>query len=184
MIDPSSIKMPVTSIVETLRNAKIARETLNHTQGLPYFMPDMRKIICTLVFILTLTLTAGGSSMNDKDIITNLYHEMYSAMIRKDSHFLAEILDDGFALVHMTGMRQPKNEYIAAISEGVLNYYTEETENVIISVNENTAKLTGQSRVSAAVFGGGIHTWRLQLDISLVKKADKWLMTHAEASTY
>lgn len=122
--------------------------------------------------------------MNDKDIITNLYHEMYTAMIHKDSKALAEILDDKFVLVHMTGMRQPKHEYIAAISEGVLNYYTEETENVIISLNENTAQLTGQSRVSAAVFGGGRHTWRLQLDIALEKKGTQWLMTHAEASTY
>ena len=35
----------------------------------------------------------------------------------------------------MTGMRQPKHEYIAAISEGGLNYCTEQTENVIIALN-------------------------------------------------
>ena len=66
--------------------------------------------------------------MNDKDAITDLYHEMYSAMIRKDSAKLAEILDDEFVLVHMTGMRQPKRDYISAIANGTLNYYSEDTE--------------------------------------------------------
>ena len=122
--------------------------------------------------------------MNDKDAITDLYHEMYSAMIHKDSVKLTEILDDEFVLVHMTGMRQPKREYISAIIDGTLNYYSEDTEHLSISFDGDKAKLTGQSRVNAAVFGGGRHTWRLQLDITLTKKGGIWRMTHAEASTY
>ena len=122
--------------------------------------------------------------MKDKAEIINLYHNMYSAMLNKDGAKLAQILDESFVLVHMTGMRQNKNEYIKAITEGVLNYYTEDTENVSISINGDTAELIGNSRVNAAVFGGGRHTWRLQLDISLVKNGDNWLMTRAEASTY
>ena len=122
--------------------------------------------------------------MNDYDAITNLYHDMYSAMIRKDSGKLAEILDDSFVLVHMTGMQQAKNDYITAITEGVLNYYTEDTENILVKVDGNAATLTGQSLVNAAVFGGGRHTWRLQLDITLAKSGGNWRMTRAEASTY
>ena len=122
--------------------------------------------------------------MNDHDAITNLYHEMYSAMIRKDSAQLAEILDDGFVLVHMTGMKQAKNDYITAITQGTLNYYTEDTEKLRVKVDGSTAALTGQSRVNAAVFGGGRHTWRLQLDITLAKSGGNWRMTHAQASTY
>ena len=142
----------------------------------------MRKFICTLIFVLT--FTTGAAGMTDKDAITSLYHEMYSAMIGKDSARLAEILDDEFVLVHMTGMRQPKRDYISAIANGTLNYYSEDIENVIVSVNGGQAHLTGQSRVNAAVFGGGRHTWRLQLDITLTKRGDSWLMTSAEASTY
>ena len=139
----------------------------------------MRKFVCALATTLMLS-----SAMNDHDAITALYHEMYSAMISKDGGRLTEILDDGFVLVHMTGMRQAKSEYIAAIVDGTLNYYTEDAENVSISLDGSKASLTGQSRVNAAVFGGGRHTWRLQLDITLVKKDDKWLMTGAKASTY
>lgn len=142
----------------------------------------MRRLITAIIF--TLTLTAGAHAMNDHDAITNLYHEMYTAMTRKDSERLAEILDDSFVLVHMTGMKQAKNDYITAITDGTLNYYTEDTENIRVNVDGNAAALTGQSRVNAAVFGGGRHTWRLQLDISLAKTGGNWRMIHAQASTY
>jgi hypothetical protein len=44
--------------------------------------------------------------------------------------------------------------------------------------------LIGKSRVHAAVFGGGWHTWRLRQDLQLVKMENRWLTTLAEASTY
>ena len=42
----------------------------------------------------------------------------------------------------------------------------------------------GQSMVNAAVFGGGPHTWRLQLKLKLIQRADSWKITEAKASTY
>ena len=46
------------------------------------------------------------------------------------------------------------------------------------------ATLRGRSRVNAAVFGGGRHTWRLQLSFRLVKHNGRWQFTAASASTY
>ena len=67
---------------------------------------------------------------------------------------------------------------------GTLNYYSAETENLDITVNGNEAVLRGRSRVTAAVFGGGRHTWRLQLLFHLHKDNSGWLFTRSEASTY
>ena len=36
----------------------------------------------------------------------------------------------------------------------------------------------------AAVYGGGRHTWRLQLIFHLVKREGRWLFSAASASTY
>ena len=44
--------------------------------------------------------------------------------------------------------------------------------------------MTGKSRVSAAVFGGGKHTWRLQLFLHAKKTENGWKLTKAEASTW
>ena len=109
---------------------------------------------------------------------------MYRAMIAKDTAALGLLLNDDFVLVHMTGMRQPKGEYLRSIAQGTLNYFSYEDTQLDITVKENRALLIGRSRVNAAVFGSRRHTWRLQLDIDLEEKDGRWLMTEARASTY
>ena len=109
---------------------------------------------------------------------------MYSAMINKDLAELERIHDDSFVLFHMTGMKQLKNEYISAIMGGTLNYYSAVHDDTKVAVNGDTARLTGKSKVTAAVFGGGKSTWRLQLDFELIQKNSEWYFTLAKASTY
>ena len=122
--------------------------------------------------------------MDDKQQIEALYREMYEAMVRKDTVTLIRVHADDFVLIHMTGMHQSKQEYIRAIANGTLNYYSAEHEQIDITIDGNHATLTGRSRVNAAVFGGGRHTWRLQLYFDLVKEDGKWRFTTARASTY
>ena len=122
--------------------------------------------------------------MDDKELLTQCYHTMYRGMIEKDMELLGDSLDESFVLVHMTGMRQTKSQYMDYIASGTLNYYSEKTEHIEITVSEDQAKLVGQSRVNAAVFGGGKHVWSLQLSMKAVKRNGKWYMTEAVASTY
>ena len=122
--------------------------------------------------------------MTDQEQSTKLYHDMYRAMVEKNRAELERVHDESFVLLHMTGMRQSKQVYIDSIMNGTLNYYTEETEQLDIQVNGDRAVMTGRSRVNAAVFGGGKHTWRLQLKFDLIKRPDGWKLTSAQASTY
>ena len=122
--------------------------------------------------------------ITDEEIIIRLYQEMYSAMINKDRAELERIHDDSFVLFHMTGMKHSKNEYISAIMGGTLNYYSAVHDDMEVAVNGDTARLTGKSKVTAAVFGGGKRTWRLRIDSELVRKNDEWYFTLAKASTY
>ena len=108
-------------------------------------------------------------------------------MITKDTEVLERLLEDDFVLIHMTGMRQSKQEYLRAIENGTLNYYSCE-ETILEKDRENDSEdrmhIIGKSRVNAAVFGGGRRTWSLQLDIDLVKKGNEWKITKIKASTY
>lgn len=122
--------------------------------------------------------------MTDEQKIVKLYREMYDAMVAKDRAELERVHDDSFVLVHMTGMRQSKQQYIDAIMDGTLNYYYAEHEEARFAVTGDTARLTGKSRVNAAVFGGGRNTWRLQLSFELIKRDGEWYFTKASASTY
>mgnify|MGYP002859622340 CR=1 FL=1 len=122
--------------------------------------------------------------MEDKQQIEDLYRQMYRAMIAKDIAALDSILDEGSVLVHMTGVRQQKRDYLHEIKNGTLNYYSVDDDEMIINVDGDTATMTGRSRVNAAVYGGGRHTWRLQMQSTLVKKDGRWLFVEQRASTY
>ena len=122
--------------------------------------------------------------MNDEAKLRQLYEDMYAAMVSKDEAELDRVHDESFVLEHMTGMRQDKKTYIHAILNGTLNYYSAVTENLSVQVNGDDATMTGRSRVNAAVFGGGKHTWRLQLFFHAKKTEDRWKLTRAEASTW
>lgn len=109
---------------------------------------------------------------------------MYRAMIAKDAEALEAVLDEGFVLIHMTGMRQDKRAFIQTVLDGTLNYHSCRDESIDVKVNGANASLIGKSQVNAAVFGGGKHTWRLEQDLKLAKRADKWLITLSKACTY
>ena len=121
---------------------------------------------------------------NDEQLIRVVYVKMYEGMIAKDETTLREVLDDGFVLVHMTGLRQSREEFINDVLDGTLNYYSAEHENMPVKINGDTAVLTGQSYVAAAVFGGGRSNWRLQQKCSLKKIDGLWKITRSVASTY
>ena len=122
--------------------------------------------------------------IRDRDDIEATYRRLYRGMIDKDRQILEEILSDSFVLIHMTGLRQSKETFIRAVENGTLNYFSATHQRIEISIHDDKAVLTGQSLVSAAVFGGGRHTWRLQLDVQMVRSEEGWKSTEARASTY
>lgn len=125
-------------------------------------------------------MTAGSEA----EKIRLLYERMYRAMIAKDMAEMAEIHGDAFVLVHMTGQRMNKGEYLAAVKDGTLNYYSADHDDISVSVDGDRATLCGKSRVSAAVYGGGRRTWRLQQDMTLEKTGGAWQFTRSKASPY
>lgn len=125
-----------------------------------------------------------GITTDDKEQIRQRYHDMYAAMVAKDRAELERVHDDGFLLIHMTGMHQSKQRYISAIMDGTLNYYSEKTDSIDIYVSGDTAVMTGRSKVEAAVFGGGRHTWRLALRFEAKKTEGCWKLTKAQVSTW
>ena len=123
-------------------------------------------------------------TMDDKQQIEQLYKRQYRAMIAKDIATLDTILDDSSFLVHMTGAHQSKKDYLREIKNRTLNYYSVEDDEISITVNGDTATMTGRSRVNAAVYGGGRHTWRLQMKSKLIKKDGHWIFVEQRGSTY
>ena len=105
-------------------------------------------------------------------------------MIEKDVSGMDEIMADDYELRHMTGLRQPKQDFFESVTSGELNYYSAEHDEIIVNVSGDTATMIGRSRVVAAVYGGGRNKWRLQGDFTLRKENGVWKLTSSKASTY
>ena len=104
---------------------------------------------------------------DDRTQLIMLYENMYQLMISKDTDNLAKILSEEFALHHMTGMVQKKQEFLQAVRQGTLNYFSAAHEKIDVQITGDHALIIGDSRVLAAVFGGGRHTWRLRQTVHL-----------------
>ena len=109
---------------------------------------------------------------------------MCNAMIAKDTSTLAMMHADDYVLTHMTGARQTKREYLDAIADGTLNYYSAQHDSIDITLDGDSASVIGRSRINAAVYGGGRHTWRLQSHLILAKRNGLWLIISSTVSTY
>ncbi len=121
---------------------------------------------------------------NDAQVIHAMYHSMYRFMIERDVERLGTLLDESFVLVHMTGRRQGKQEFLRCVADGTLAYYDEVEESCPVCVDGDVAQLVGKSLVDASPFGTRRSTWRLEQEITLVKRDGRWLMTRSVASMY
>ena len=124
--------------------------------------------------------------MTDEEMCAQLYRDLCEASMCKDAQGMSGALADDYVLVHMTGMRQGKQAYIKAVCDGTLNYYSTEHDSIRVEVTPDGEKavINARSRVNAAVFGGGRHTWRLQQRLKAEKRNGVWLLVESRASTY
>ena len=110
---------------------------------------------------------------NQELAILNRFKEFQLALIEKDEIKLNEILDDNYELVHMSGKRQNKEEFIGEILDGVLNYYHSTIKNVGIDVKEEIASISADVTLDAKVYGiKGV--WTLNTNITLRKINNVW----------
>lgn len=104
--------------------------------------------------------------------------------MEKDASGLRRLMSQGYSLTHMTGVTQTREEFLRGLSGGTFNYYSAEHDLIEVSVSGDSARLTGKSRVLAAVYGGRKTAWRLRGDFTLKKENGVWLFTGSVASTY
>ena len=122
--------------------------------------------------------------MTDEEQIRELYRDYWEAMIAKDANALRAMTSDDYALLHMTGVRQSGEDFLRGLRKGTFNYYSAEHDSIDVRLSGESAEMIGKSRVLAAVYGGGKHSWRLRGDFTLRKEDGSWKLTGSKASTY
>ena len=121
---------------------------------------------------------------DDRETIEELYREYWRCMIKKDVKGLRRMMTGDYSLLHMTGTRQSAEAFLKGLLDGTFNYYSAEHDSIEVTVVGNRASIIGKSRVLAAVYGGGKHSWRLRGDFTLRKEEGRWKLSSSRASTY
>ena len=122
--------------------------------------------------------------MSDKEFIREMYRTYWKYMIEKDADGLRSLMAENYNLMHMTGVRQSREEFIKGLLGGTFNYFSAAHDVIDVEVHGDTADLIGKSRVVAAVYGGSRNAWRLQGDFTLKKLDGRWQFTSSKASVY
>lgn len=108
--------------------------------------------------------------------ILDRFVEFQNALIDKDEDKLNEIIQDDYELVHMSGKTQSKQEFIAEVMNGTLNYFKSEIEEpTILWDDDNNASLIADVTLTARVYGAE-GKWTLDTVVNFVKTADKWFI--------
>ena len=122
--------------------------------------------------------------MDDVERIRGLYREYWRCMIAKDADGLRGVMTEDYTLQHMTGVKQSAETFLKGLLDGTFHYYAAEHDSIEVAVAGDYATLIGKSRVLAAVYGGGKHSWRLRGAFSLRKEEGRWKLSSSRASTY
>lgn len=99
---------------------------------------------------------------SNEEIIKKLYIDLCDAGIHKDTNKINEILSDDYILIHMTGMKQTKEDYINSVKNGELKYYDSVHESIEIKINNDTANIIAKTKTLASPFGMTKSWWRLK----------------------
>ena len=118
-------------------------------------------------------------SDSDNEIIDR-FMEFQQALIDKDESKLNEILTEKYELVHMSGKKQSKEEFIGEIMDGTLNYYKSEIiEPTILWDDNERATLIADVTLTAKVYGIN-GKWTLDTTVDFEKIDGEWYFTKCD----
>src|SRR5215213_1448243 len=111
------------------------------------------------------------------------YEDQRRAMVAGDADALGALLAGDFTLVHMTGYRQPKIEWLADVRSGAMTYHSIEDIDVSVGVSGGAPVVTARTRTAATIWGA-FGTWPLQLRITFTHAGSSWVASGTVASTW
>ena len=109
--------------------------------------------------------------------------ELYTAMLSGSSARIASLLADEFTLTHMTGMVQPRHEWLADVESRRMAYHAAREVSVAEDVRGDSATVLSRHVVDSTIYGGR-GRWNLQLATEFARRDGAWIATRMVASTF
>ncbi|QYA32840.2 nuclear transport factor 2 family protein [Macrococcus psychrotolerans] len=112
-----------------------------------------------------------------------IYRTLVDGMIEKDTHSIDRIMMDGSHIIHITGYKQKKCEWLHAVQSETMKYYSVREEFLEIIYREKTARVIARNLVDART-DGYRNILPLELTIFLAKFGKEWMISNIETKMY
>lgn len=99
------------------------------------------------------------------------------AMCDSDIDSMRQIVSEDMVFVHMSGMKQSKEEYLADIANGRLNYYTIGIRDPKIIIDGDHASITYTLVLNASAYGAR-GTYHMKGTHHYEKRNGSWIMVN------
>lgn len=130
-------------------------------------------------------MTMKTEANDDAGDIRRQLAALHAAMVGADIDGLDGLLAAGYSLVHITGYRQPKDEWLGVVRSGGFDYHKIDIEQDALSVSVTgvTAFVAGRGIFNATI-NGMRNPWRLQFKMSWTKEQGRWKAASATYTSY
>jgi len=123
------------------------------------------------------------STDTDVAAIEAVVRDVVRAMLGADVPPLGAMLDANFTLTHITGVVQPRGDWLADIGARRMVYHSAQEVSLSTRRSGDTAAVIARHAVDATIYGGR-GRWNLQLAADLVRRDERWVLTRMVATTF
>ncbi len=110
------------------------------------------RVLCTIVLSALFSLscsttTPAGTSTEDEVQVRELERRRFDAMIRADRGALESMLASNLSYTHSNADVENKEQFLANIQSGALDYHAIDPQEMNVRIYENAAVITGLAKV-------------------------------------
>lgn len=107
---------------------------------------------------------------------------LYRAMIAQDFPNLEALLADGLSYIHSTGVVEPKREYLAGVANGLYEYESIESHDVVTCAHGDIVVQTGTVEMSVGARGQPKEVLRLLFTLLWTRTTGGWQLSRRQAT--
>lgn len=136
------------------------------------------------------SITPLASSQNNhsdnEQAVLSILDQISKASVAKDIATLDQILPDNYVLIHMTGYKQSKADWLAEVASGSMEYFAGDgnsTSKQTVTIDGDTATVSSKGTVEAKIgTGGRRRSWTISSTASFKKINGNWVIQETDAT--
>jgi uncharacterized lipoprotein YajG len=123
------------------------------------------------------------SSVDSRSRILAVAEQRSRGMLERDVALLDEVLADDFTATHITGYEQPKDEWLAQVADGQMQYHSIREIDTDLQISGDTATAVTRNAVDATI-GGSRNTWNLRSTTRFELRDGVWRIVASASTTF